>query len=369
MTRYALKSLFRDKGKLLMSSGGMAVALVLILVLGGVFAGSSKQVTDYISESHADVWAMQTGVANMHMATTIVPDNLAPRIERVAGVKAVTSILYSGGFIDIKSKKNFTYLVGFDPAGHGGGPWKMAEGTSKIKNGQMVMDKTLAAQNDVEVGDRIDIRGLRLEVSGLSDGTFTLANSMMFLTLADLQRIARAPGQASYYLVSVKKGYSSVQAARRIKRDVPGLNAVTRDRFVANDTQTINQMGIDTIYSMSVIAYLIGIMVVGLAIYTATVARTRDYGVLKAIGARGLRLYWAVVVQSLVSALIGFVLGVALAFGTAKLVGVLVPELLVLIEPATVAQVLVAALVMGLVGALAPARKMNRIEPSVAFRA
>lgn len=352
-----------------MSAGGVAFALVLILVLQGVFAGSEEQVTAYVQESHADVWVMQAGVSNMHMATSVLSADLGPRLKEIEGVRRVSSILYFAGNVRINGSNVFSYMVGFDPAQHAGGPWKMAEGTARVRNGEVVIDKTLAARNGIVIGDRVKIRGAPLKVVGLSLDTYSLANTVVFMTRHDLEKISMMPGIVSYYLIEVDKGFAPSMVAREIRDSVPGLNALTGQKFIANDREVIRQMGIDIIASMAMVAYLVGIMVVGLAIYTATVSRVRDYGVLKAIGAKGVRLYWAVVLQAVLSSLIGFAVGLILTFGVAQLVRALVPELLVVIEPAAALRVFEAALIMGVAAALVPTRRMARIEPSIAFQA
>jgi putative ABC transport system permease protein len=88
---------------------------------------------------------------------------------------------------------------------------------------------------------------------------------------------------------------------------------------------------------MVAIAFLVGTLV-GLVIYTATIERQREYGVLKAIGARNGLLYRTVTTQALIAAGVGSILGVALAFGLAQLIMTSQPQFLIVFESSAVIQ-------------------------------
>jgi putative ABC transport system permease protein len=108
--------------------------------------------------------------------------------------------------------------------------------------------------------------------------------------------------------------------------------------------------------------------VVGLVIYTATVERQREYGVLKAIGARNGVLYRVVVVQALIASVAGAVLGVALAVAAGRLITALRPQFLVAYDVNAVGRVLLAGLVMAVLAALAPVRVIAGLAPADVFR-
>jgi hypothetical protein len=75
------RSLFVERRRALLGVGGVAVTLLMVLLLDGVFAGSMRQITRYIDTSPADVIVAQTGVRNMHMAASAVPlDALQTRL-------------------------------------------------------------------------------------------------------------------------------------------------------------------------------------------------------------------------------------------------------------------------------------------------
>jgi putative ABC transport system permease protein len=119
---------------------------------------------------------------------------------------------------------------------------------------------------------------------------------------------------------------------------------------------------------MVAISFLIGTMVVGLVIYTATVERQKEYGVLKAIGASNGTLYRVVVFQALIAALVGSAAGVVMAFGFAKLIMIIRPQFLIALNLRDVAWTLVTGIVMALAAGFFPARVVARLAPATVFR-
>jgi putative ABC transport system permease protein len=116
------------------------------------------------------------------------------------------------------------------------------------------------------------------------------------------------------------------------------------------------------------ISLLVGALVVGLVIYTATVERQKEYGVLKAVGARNRMLYRVVTTQALIAASLGSALGVGLAYGASRIIAVLRPEFLVAIEPKAVGWALLMGMVMALLGAILPVRTIAKLAPAEVFR-
>jgi putative ABC transport system permease protein len=94
MIRLAFRNLFQNKARLVISIGGVSLALLLILSLDAVFTGVERQITAYIEHSGADIWVSQEDVFNMHMASSSLPDSVARKVKHVPGVATVAPILY-----------------------------------------------------------------------------------------------------------------------------------------------------------------------------------------------------------------------------------------------------------------------------------
>ncbi len=116
------------------------------------------------------------------------------------------------------------------------------------------------------------------------------------------------------------------------------------------------------------IAFVVGVLVVGLVIYTATVERRREYGAIKAIGMQNGSLYRLVTAQALIAAVAGGILGVGLAYAVGGLLVAWRPQFPVTIEPSAVVVAVAASLAMAALAALGPARAIAQLAPAEVFR-
>jgi putative ABC transport system permease protein len=119
---------------------------------------------------------------------------------------------------------------------------------------------------------------------------------------------------------------------------------------------------------MVAISFLVGTMIVGLVIYTATVERQREYGVIKAIGGRNHFLYTVVLTQAFFASIAGSTLGILLANGLAQWIMAVRPQFLIVFDPVDAGQALLAGFGMALIAAIFPTRMVASLAPAEVFR-
>jgi putative ABC transport system permease protein len=362
----ARRNLFQDKTRLALSVGGVALAVMLILILKGFLTGMNRQITSYIDHSPGSLIVAQRGVGNLLGATSILPTIASAQLEGVDGVQKVIPILSQFVILDLHGKKQPAYMIGYDPK-QGGGPWKIAEGREPIANTEMIMDSVLAKRHGLTIGDKFAVMGQDFTIVGLSDGTTSWMTSYFFILKPAAEMLLRAPGATSYLLIETKTGENIIDIQSRLN-ELPSINALTKGEVAANDRKLFAKVFSAPLKLMVGIAFLVGTMIVGLVIYTATVERQREYGVIKAIGAANRILYRVVTMQALVAALAGAMSGVVLAYLTAQAIMAIRSQFLITIEPRDILFAFLAGLGMALVAALFPARVIAGLAPAEVFR-
>lgn len=369
MLKLAWRNLIHERTRLAISVGGVALAFVLILVIGGVFAGSEEHAVAYIRNQPIPLWLMQGGVENMHMASSILPAGMVEQVEEVEGVKAAVGLLYANAGVKLGDTVVYSYIFAVDHDVPFGGPWDLAEGKTNLDLDEVIIDRNLAARYGLRLGDQVNILGYDLTIAGLSEETFGIATSISFVNKQALALLMGvSPQAASYILVQPEPFVNLDSLATRLRKDFPEANLLTKDEFIASDKEMIRQMGADVIRAMNTIAYVVGLLVIGLTIYTATLERAREYGVMKAIGADNRRLLQLVFVQSFVSSGLGLLLGLGLAYLIASVVSRLYPEMLILIEGGYVLRQLPVLALVTAIGALTPIGRISRLDPMVVFQ-
>ena len=364
----ARRNLARNRVRLLVSVGGVALALSLTLALEAIYAGVANQLTTYIDRSGADVWVSQPGVRNLHMVASWMPESVVDEVRAVDGVAEATPMLYSTDTIAAGDERAVAYVIGLPADASMGGPWDVVEGSDRVGRGEVIVDRGFARKAGVALGDRVTVLGGEATIVGLSKGTASLVNSVAFVSFDDFRAMRAGEPVVSFVLVRTTDGVSAEAVAAEIERRVGGVTAQSREMFAAGERRLVSDMSAEVISIMNVIGFVVGLAVVALTIYIATLARRREFGVLKALGARNRVLYRVVLAQAVLSVALGFVIGLAFT----GLLGFLVARTDLNLELAITANSLVkvglfAAVIAGL-AAILPIRQVAGLDPAIVFR-
>ncbi len=361
----ARRYLFGERRRAVLATAGVAVALLLVLVLDGIFAGAMRQVTAYIRSSPADVIVSQRGVRTMHMSNSTLPAELATQARAVDGVDWVAPIGFVSGVIGTETGgRQLSYVIGFTP-GQPGGPHHLVAGRAPGR-GEAVIDQIAADQLGLEIGDPVRVLGAWLRLSGLAEGGTSIVNTTTFVTAAALDQI-HGP-TTSYLLVAAKPGISPTALRDAVATALPDATVQTRSQFAAQEVAVVADMSADVMRIMSIIGFAIALAVVCLTLFTATLARLREYGIIKALGASTSRLAGVVIAQAAWTVAVGLATSVAVALVVGRVVEAVAPTITIAIEPASILRVAVGATVIGAVSALLPLRRVVAVDPASAFR-
>ncbi len=368
MMYLAFRNLFQNKTRLVLSIGGVALSLLLIFALDAIFTGVERQITAYIRSSGADIFVSQAGVRNMHMASSAIPANLVAEVQDLKGVQSVTPILYLTNVVVIKDDRNIAYIIGLPENAAVGGPWKVSAGRSMPGPGETIINRQIADKSGVGLGDSVEILGRKFTVAGLSEETSSLVNSIAFITLEDFQNLRGSSDTVSFLLVKAAAGEDLPQLVNRIETNISGVTAETRDAFAEQEQQVVQDMSTDVINLMNLIGFLIGMAVMALTIYTATLSRRKEYGVLKALGARNSHLYWAVLWQAGISIGLGGILGLVFTLLLGYLLPLIGINLQLVVSWGSLFKVTGVSLVIALLSAILPIRQIAGLDPVLVFR-
>ena len=362
----ARRQLLSEPAKLAVSVLAIAAAVALVLLLTGLRRGIGEQVTLYIDRQPA-LLVGQAGARNFIGQTSVLPETLGVRLERVSGVAAATPISKQFAMLTLHGRRVLPLLVGFDP-GKPGGPWDLAAGRAPRARGEIVLDRVLADEHGLKVGSIVEHRGTPLRVVGLSRGTTAWMTPLAFATRATLNALSGQPGTATFFLVRPGAGVSPVALAAGIERALPGVSAFTREEAAANDRSLFTGAFSGVLLAMVTIAFAVAIMVIGLTVYSSTSERGREYATLKALGLRRRALLRLAAGQAGALALAGTALGAGLAFAGLSVAAAVAPNYLIVVTAESVALMGAAALAMALAAAFLPARYLARLDPASAFR-
>jgi putative ABC transport system permease protein len=368
MFRLSFRNLFQNKARLLISVGGVALALMLMLALDAIFTGAEQQLAAYIERGGADVFVSQAGVRNLHMSASWMPPTVTAQVQAVDGVDTATPIMYLTANVEAGKGRYVAYIFGLPPDPAVGRPWQIYQGVAVPAEGEVVIDRGAAAQAGLHLGDKVQILGLDLKIAGLSEGTASITNSTAFITMADFERAIGGNQAVSFVLVKVKAGQSPDAVAARIAAAVSGVTVQTRSDFAAGERRLVTDMSGDVLNIMNLVGFVVGLAVMALTVYIATLARRSEYGVLKAVGARSRDLFGTVLMQALYSVGLGLALGLAFTLLLSALLTALGSNVLMEISGGSVVRVAFASLLIAALASLLPIVQIARVDPAQVFR-
>jgi putative ABC transport system permease protein len=200
-------------------------------------------------------------------------------------------------------------------------------------------------------------------------GIFTTGNSFgdsgAMFPLPVIQGYNRVPGQMTLFFVKVEPGQPVVKVQNAIDQTYPGMTTIrTAEQFGRADTNLVFLRAAVT--SSTVLAIIIGAVIIGNTMLLSLFERTREFGLLRAIGWARTRVVGLVVGEGIILALIGSCLGLALAVVAVALLKY-VPALRGILHPtfdqSAFARGLATGLGMAVIGALYPALRASSLKP------
>jgi putative ABC transport system permease protein len=367
MLHLAWRNLSQNRIQLLLGVGGVALALLLMLALDALLAGSEEDLVAYIIQSEADIFVAQEGVKNMHMAASAITLRDMRLASHAEGVASASPILYTTSVIETEVADILSYIIGFDPNEPLGGPQTVVAGTTDLNRDEVIIDEAVARTQGLGLGDEVEIIGETFTIVGLTKGLTNIINSVTFIHLADFQTLR--PGEAvSYALLKVEPGYNPKAVAKAITTRNDDVLALTQADFAREERQIIKDMSVEVLNIMNLSGLLIGLAVTALTLYTNTLRKRQEYGVLKAIGAKNHHLYGVVIAQTFLSLGLGFGVAIGLVWLLGQVLPLAIPGVALTLTQTAMVRVLVASLFIGVIAALIPAWQVARLDPAHVFR-
>lgn len=369
MWELARRNLFRERTRLAISVLGVAFAVVLMLVLSGLYTSYVNRIGNYYQQTAADLWVVQSGTANFYHSSSVLPAQAGSQIQGVQGVASVSPYLGRQVAFQRGGKDFITYAVAVPEGETVQGPVNVEEGSADPGSGEIVIDRVLARQANLGLGDTIDLRGTSFEIVGITSGGDMIMYQYSWITFADALELQGNSEIVNFFRVQLLDVADVASVQRGIEGAVPGAEAWTVPYVIDQNQGLIRETFLPVVSVLLFIGFAVGTAVIGLTTYSTILEKRREYGILKAIGARSGALFRTLLGQSGTSGLIGYLVGTVISFVLAVWVPKKVPQFSIDIGLGAVLWVLAAAAGMVVVSVGLPLLRLRRIDPAEVFKA
>ncbi|HML13536.1 MAG TPA: ABC transporter permease [Xanthobacteraceae bacterium] len=369
----AARNLFRDRIRLVATLIGIIFSVVLVTVELGLFLGFERTVTVMIDHAGADLWIGPAQTKSFE-AASFLSGRERFRALPIDGVTQVTPVMI--GFTYWRKPDGASlvpiFLVGFQPGADGLKPWNIVAGTldDLTSPDAVAVDATYFDRLGVKgLGDYAEIGDRRARVAVVTKGIRSFATTpYVFAPIDRVRSWIGAPAEAAtYFQVRVAPGADVAAIRARLAADLPDADVLTADEFRSRSRSFwLFETGAGAaLFASALLALIVGTVIVGQTLYSSTKDHVGEFATLRAIGSPRGYIYRIILLQALVSAVIGFVIATSAGAVLARLS--VESALPIVMTPALILALFVLTLLMCIASAVSAIVVVMRLDPVTAF--
>lgn len=363
MVSLVLQNLWAKKARSLGIAAAVCLAVMTVVTLMVVSSSLESSAAQILTIGRADFSVAQKGV------TELLNSNLGTRqldeVRATPGVKSAIGVLVETENLNADNPVFIEVGIAPEDLSRFGVHLLSGHPYGATAPHEVLLGWRAAENFGLHVGDRLRALGTSNTVVGIYSTGNSFGDSGAMFPLPVLQGYNRVAGQMTLFFVQVAPHASVVSVQQRIDKEYPGLATIrTALEFGRADTNLVFLRAAVT--GSTILAILIGAVIVGNTMLLSLFERTREFGLLRAIGWARTRVVALVVGEGTGLALVGSVVGLALAVAATALLE-LVPPLRGILHPTFGQAAFVRGLAVGFgmafIGALYPGLRAANLRP------
>jgi putative ABC transport system permease protein len=376
---FLVKNLLRRKARTLLTILGVAVAMCTIVTLRGIAHGFERSFLENLEHRGTDLVVTQGGVPNQ-LGSNLY-ERLGPKIAAIPGVRQVSGGLVEMIDIETGEGTQSALINGWRVGGPQFDDLTIVEGRA-FREGdrrKVLLGTGLAENLRKHAGDTVEMQRQKFEVVGIYRSYTPPENYGAVLPLHELQELMARKGSVTGFSVMVEPGGDKARLTEQVRSAIEALtdeegnpyrtSVQTTGEYVSNFK--LIRLANGMAWVTSAVALVIGAVSMLNTMIMSVLERTKEIGILRAIGWRKRRVVFMVLGESLLLSLLASALGAAAAFGILRWLaampltsGFISGQL----APAALGEGLLMTLAVALLGGSYPAYRASRWLPSEALR-
>jgi len=367
------KNPFRNKSRAILAIIGIGIGIATIIALGAIMSGMTTALDDTLSAGGADfsILNKESDATGTPYGTATLDEGWLDTIKNISGVKNVEGVYI--GMVPVENDP-FSMLIGIEP----NNDFNLSSMTMTMTGGRMIEDDSkelLAGKLALEklnksVGDEITIKNQKFTIVGSFESGDPSQDRGLLTSIKDVQKLVDDSGKVSIIYVYVDSGVDVNTITEKIDKEygdnITTVTSITDIEMVAESLDMVNAAS----WGISLLAILIGGIGIINTMIMSVYERTREIGVLKAVGWKGIRILGMILGESLVLTITAGIIGSLIGIGGIELFtylqifGGMAPVYTI----ETFAQAFAVAIFVGLIGGFYPAYRASRLPPTEALR-
>jgi putative ABC transport system permease protein len=360
MNRMIVATLVHRPIRSLISIVAVALEVALILLIAGLSYGIMNDSKSRQAGVGADVIVQPPGSSNLAgISSAPVPVKVADILRKLPHVKVVSPVIWqltTAGAIELIDGIDLTTFEAL------GGPFQFVQGGPFQGPNEMLVDDYIARQKHVKVGDTMEVLNHNFRVAGVVENG---RGARKFLPLASLQDLLGAKDKASVFYLKLDDPANAEAVVSEVKSQtgMEKYSVQSTEEYLSMMTPS-HLPGFRPFIGVVIgVSVIIGFLVIFQSMYAAVMERTREIGILKAMGASKFYIVSAILRETGLLAVLGIVLGIGFSFAASWAIRHRFPLVQVVVTGDWVLRAMLVAVLGALVGALYPAFKAAGKDP------
>jgi len=377
---------------------GIFISIATIFILISLSLGLQEAVKEQFKTLGTDKFFIQPKTGFMgapgSIEAVILTEKDVEKISKIRGVKDYSYFTAGNAKVEYKEQTRYFLIWGI-PAEHQDiyfeiGSFEIEDGRSLKKDDKnsLVIGNLFKTgpvfTKQVNIGDKITINGQDCKVQGImslignpDDDRALMMEMNSFRELFDI------PEKVDFIMIQIEEGENILEVAERTEKTLlksRGLTEKTQDFDILTPEDLLesfqNILIIITVFlaGIAAISLLVGAIGIANTMYTSVIERTKEIGIMKAIGAQDKDILWIFLIESGLLGVVGGVIGVILGIGVSKIIEYTIINLYntTLLQAATPLFLIIGCIVFGfLIGAVSgtlPAFQASKTNVADALR-
>jgi putative ABC transport system permease protein len=369
----ASRNLFHDRIRLIATVVGIVFSIVLVTVQLGVFLSFERMVTTLIDHAQADFWIVPNQTKSFEGSAVL---DGRERLEALS-IKGVTDVVpivvgYASWHKPDDGASTPIILVGAPTNSAGLRPWNVIEGKPDDLSmpDSVAIDRSYFAQLGIaQKGGIAEISNQRARVVAVTKGIRSFTTMPNVFTSLERARayLGMSVSKANYFLVRVAPDADAAAVRTRLTASISDAEVLTPEEFRHRSRMfwLFDTGAGAALLGSAILGIIVGTIIVAQTLYSSTKDHLKEFATLRAIGSSCGYILMVILVQALLSAIVGF--SIAASIGLALVEATADSALPVVMTPALTLGLFVLTVAMCTIAAISAIRVVTRIDPSVVF--
>lgn len=366
MTTLVWRNLLRRRGRSTLTILGIGIAIGTMIAQVSITRGFDITIEKILETRQAQI--MVTKRESPDPIFSSLPEAMGRELVEVPHVRGVIGVLVD--MVTLEDQPGVA-VFGYRHEGQAASHLRFPQGRNVAGAGrhEIVIGWSLAERMKKKVGDTLHIEVDLYDLVGVYESGNMIEDNSAALALEDLQGLMGRPGQVTLFNLVLDDPARVEDVKRSIEARFPKSRALAaEDAAAAMDTIQVAKV---MAWVLSLVAVVVGGLATMNTMLMSVLERTREIGILRALGWRRRRIFSLILAESLVLAVLGWIMALAIGpFGVfaineiPRVSGTLPGRM----DAALVLESLAVATLLGALGAIYPAHRASHVPPIEALR-